>query len=80
MEIKVLGTGCSNCKSTVNLLAELAKEKGVSVNIEKIENIQDIMGYNILATPGVGIKAVLIAGGCSGEHEVAQIKRAAAGE
>ena len=63
MEIKVLGTGCSNCKSTVNLLAELAKEKGVSVNIEKIENIQDIMGYNILATPGVVINGVVVHAG-----------------
>lgn len=64
MEIKVLGTGCSNCKATFNLLTELSKEKGVSVNIEKIENIQDIMGYNILATPGVVIDgAVVHAGG-----------------
>ena len=72
MEIKVLGTGCSNCKSTVNLLAELAKEKGVSVNIEKIENIQDIMSYNILATPGVVINGVVVHAGGVPSHDKAE--------
>lgn len=63
MDIKVLGTGCNNCKLTFNLLTELANEKGIAANIEKIEDIQDIMRYNILSTPGVVINGVVVHAG-----------------
>ena len=48
MEVKVLGTGCSNCKATVKLVEEVAKAKGVSINLEKVENIQDIMKLSLI--------------------------------
>ena len=63
MDIKVLGTGCNNCELTFNLLTELAKEKGITANIEKIEDIQDIMSYSILSTPGVVINGVVVHAG-----------------
>ena len=71
MEIKVLGTGCSNCKTTVKLVEEIAKEKGASVNLEKVEDIQDIMKFNILSTPGVVIDGVVVhAGGIPSREKV----------
>jgi len=71
MEIKVLGTGCSNCKTTVKLVEEIAKEKGASVNLEKVEDIQDIMKFNILSTPGVVIDGVVVhAGGVPSREKV----------
>ncbi len=73
MEIKVLGTGCSNCKTTVKLVEEIAKEKGASVNLEKVEDIQDIMKFNILSTPGVVIDGVVVhAGGIPSREKVEQ--------
>ena len=63
MDIKVLGTGCNNCELTFNLLTELAKEKGITANIEKIEDIQDIVSYSILSTPGVVINGVVVHAG-----------------
>ena len=71
MEVKVLGTGCSNCKTTVKLVEEVAKEKGASINLEKVEDIQDIMKFNILSTPGVVIDGKVVhAGGIPSREKV----------
>ena len=53
MDIKVLGTGCANCKRTIEMIQQAAQAKGIAVNIEKVEDIRAIMGYGILSTPGV---------------------------
>ncbi len=58
--IKVLGTGCANCKTTVRLIDEIAKENGVEIQLEKVEEIRDIMAYGILATPGVVIDGEVV--------------------
>ena len=71
MEVKVLGTGCSNCKATVKLVEEVTKAKGASINLEKVEDIQDIMKFNILSTPGVVIDGKVVhAGGIPGREKV----------
>lgn len=73
MDIKVLGTGCSNCKATVKLVEEIAKEKGVSITMEKVEDIKDIMTYNIMSTPGVVVDGKVVhAGGIPSRDKVEQ--------
>lgn len=62
-DIKVLGTGCANCKNTVKLIEEVAREKGVEIALEKVEDIQKIMSYNIMATPGVVIDGQVVHAG-----------------
>ena len=54
MEIKVLGTACANCKSTIVRIEQVAKAKGMPVT-QKIEELRDIMGYGVMSTPGVVI-------------------------
>ncbi|HEY4787928.1 MAG TPA: thioredoxin family protein [Bacteroidales bacterium] len=53
--IKVLGTGCSNCKNlekaAINAIAELKAD----ANIEKVEDIQKIMSYGVMRTPALVI-------------------------
>lgn len=62
--IKVLGTGCSNCKTTLKLIEDITAEKGVAVQLEKVEDIAAIMGYGVMSTPGVVIDdKVVHAGG-----------------
>ena len=62
--IKVLGSGCANCENTAKLIAEAAKVKGVEVQVEKIEDMAQIMGYGVMSTPGVVIdETVVHAGG-----------------
>ena len=70
--IKVLGTGCANCKTTLKLIEEIAKEKGVSVELEKVEDIQTIMSYAVMSTPGVVIDGKVVhAGGVPGRDKIA---------
>lgn len=71
MQIKVLGPGCGNCKRTVKLIEEVAREKGVPVQLEKVEDIQAIMAYGVMATPGVVIDdRVVHAGGVPGKDKI----------
>jgi len=50
-EIKVLGPGCSKCKSTYNNVIEAIKQHNIEANVEKVEDIVKMMKYNVLTTP-----------------------------
>lgn len=70
--IKVLGTGCANCKTTLKLIEDAAKEKGVAVELEKVEDIQAIMGYGVMSTPGVVVDGKVVhAGGVPSRDKIA---------
>lgn len=88
--IKVLGTGCANCKTTLKLIEEVLAEKGLTAQLEKVEDIQAIMGYGVMSTPGVVIDGKVvhaggvpsrdkIAGWLTGTSDVAQDTSAAGG-
>jgi small redox-active disulfide protein 2 len=62
-DIKVLGTGCANCKNTVKLIDDIAREKGVEIRLEKIEDIQQIMTYAVMSTPAVVIDGKVVHAG-----------------
>ena len=69
--IKVLGTGCANCRATVQRIEQVAKELNTPISLEKIEEIQDIMTYGILATPGVVVDGkVMHAGGVPAREKI----------
>ena len=63
MIIKVLGTGCANCKSlekaTINAVAEL----NIDAQIEKVEDIQKIISYGVMRTPALVIDEKVIFSG-----------------
>jgi small redox-active disulfide protein 2 len=63
MDIKVLGTGCANCKATIALIDQIAQAKGVVVKLEKVEDLRDIMGYGVMSTPGVVINGKVVHAG-----------------
>ncbi len=70
-DIKVLGTGCANCKATVKLVEEVAAAKGAAISLEKVEDIQKIMTYNIMSTPAVVIDGQVVhAGGIPAKSKV----------
>jgi len=73
MDIKVLGTGCANCKNTIALIEQVAKDKGVAVTLAKVEELREIMGYGVMSTPGVVIDGKVVhAGGVPGRDKVEQ--------
>lgn len=55
MIIQVLGPGCAKCKTLYELVNRAVAETGVEALVEKVEDIQQIMSYNILMTPGLVI-------------------------
>jgi len=70
--IKVLGTGCANCKTTLKLIDEMAKEKGADIQLEKVEDLQAIMGYGVMSTPGVVLDGKVVhAGGVPSRDKIA---------
>lgn len=61
--IKVLGSGCTNCISTADLIKEIAKIENIEVNVEKVEDMAEIMGYGVMSTPGVVINETVVHAG-----------------
>ncbi len=61
--IKVLGSGCANCKTTLKLIEAAAKDTGADIELEKVEDIGDIMSYGVMSTPGVVIDGKLVHAG-----------------
>ncbi|MBU3660324.1 MAG: thioredoxin family protein [Flavobacteriales bacterium] len=49
--IKVLGTGCSKCNTTFQNVQEAIKRSGIEAEVTKIEDIEELMNYNVLVTP-----------------------------
>ncbi|MBV5299088.1 MAG: thioredoxin family protein [Rhodoferax sp.] len=73
MDIKVLGTGCANCKTTIDLIGQVALAKGVPISLTKVEELQDIMAYGVMRTPGVVINGrVVHAGGIPSRDKIEQ--------
>ena len=61
--IKVLGSGCANCKTTIKLIEAIAQEKGTAVELEKVEDIRNIMGYGVMSTPAVVVDGRVVHAG-----------------
>ncbi len=69
--IKVLGTGCANCKTTLKLIEEAAKAKGVEVELEKVESLPEIMSFGVMSTPGVVVDGKVVhAGGVPSRDKI----------
>ena len=71
--IKILGTGCANCKATQKLVEDVVKAKAVQAQVEKVEDIPSIMKYGVMSTPGVVIDGKVVhAGGVPSRAQVEQ--------
>ncbi len=71
--IKVLGPGCANCKTVAKLIAAVAEEKGIAIELEKVEEIREIMSFGILSTPGVVVDGQVVhSGGIPSRDKIEQ--------
>ena len=73
IHIKVLGPGCAKCKTTYNNVLEAIKQTGVAADVVKIEDIMEMMKYDVLTTPVLMIDEVIKVKGRVAE--VAEIKQ-----
>ena len=55
MKIEILGMGCAKCKQLTANAEKAVKESGVQAEVLKIEDIPQIMNYNVMATPALVI-------------------------
>ncbi len=70
-DVKVLGSGCSSCKATAKLIEDVAAAKGISLSVEKVEELRDIVAYGVMSTPGVVIDGKVVhAGGIPSRAKV----------
>ena len=72
MEIKVLGSGCSKCRSTIGIIERAAQASGVDVEIVKVENPDEIKRSGVKATPAVMIDGKVVHSGGIPSHEEVQ--------
>jgi arsenite-transporting ATPase len=72
MEIKVLGSGCSKCRSTVGMIERGARDLGVEVRIVKIEDRAEIEHYGARSTPAIMIDGKIVHSGGLPTHEEIQ--------
>jgi len=63
LNVKILGTGCANCKTTQKLVEEVIKAKNVQAQVDKVEDIPSIMQYGVMSTPGVVIDGKVVHAG-----------------
>ena len=71
LNVKVLGSGCSKCRSTIGLIERTAREAGIEFEIVKIESPDAIRAYGVQATPAVVIaNRVVHSGGIPSHEEV----------
>lgn len=63
LTIKVLGSGCANCKRVEQIARKVVDEMGFQAKIVKVTDFNDIMAYNVLSTPGLVINEKLVSSG-----------------
>ncbi len=63
MNIKILGSGCARCHQLEKTTEEVVKELGIDATIEKVKDINKIVDYAVLTTPGLVINEKLVCAG-----------------
>ncbi len=72
--IKVLGTGCPKCKTMTRLVQDVVTENNIDVTIEKVEDIMEIMKFDVMTTPALVIdNVVTVKGRVPSKNEVLKL-------
>lgn len=81
MKIQILGMGCSRCKSLTENTKKAVEMAGIEAEIEKVEDLKEIMKFNVLSTPGLVVNGeVKVAGRVPSPEDIVSILLTAAGE
>jgi small redox-active disulfide protein 2 len=60
IDIKILGTGCPKCRTLEKMTRDLVEKFAIEATITKVENIVDIMRYNIMVTPALVVNGKVV--------------------
>lgn len=61
--IKVLGTGCSSCKALYTTVEEAVAQLGIDAKVEKEEDLEKIMAYNVMSLPALVVDGKVVSKG-----------------
>lgn len=71
MEVKVLGPGCAKCKKAYQVVEKVIKDNNLDVTLTKVNDLMEMMSYNILSTPAIVVDGeVKVKGRVPSESEV----------
>lgn len=71
MIIKILGSGCANCKKLEENAKQAIKELGLDATVEKVEDFKQILGYGVMKTPALVVdEKVKIMGRVASPEEI----------
>jgi len=74
MVIKVLGSGCMNCKKLEANAREAVKELGIDATVEKVEDFKAILAYGVMKTPALVVdEKVMIMGRVASTEEIKKL-------
>ncbi|MGB0468238.1 MAG: thioredoxin family protein [Pontibacterium sp.] len=62
-EIKVLGTGCTKCTKTIEIIQKITDEQGIQACVIKVTDPETIMNYGVMSTPAVVVDEILVHSG-----------------
>ncbi|WP_448337423.1 thioredoxin family protein [Chloroflexus aurantiacus] len=72
VNVKVLGTGCANCRKLEERVRNVIRQHQLEAEIEKVTDYAQIMRWNVMRTPGLVVNDVLVAAGrIPSEEEIA---------
>jgi len=73
MNIKILGPGCAKCHQLAKTTRDVVGELGIDASIEEVKDINKIIGYQVLITPGLVLNDELVCSGrVPGKVEISQ--------
>ncbi len=61
--IQILGTGCPKCQKLTNVVKDVVDQNQIDASIEKVEDIADIMKFDVMMTPALVIDGIVVAKG-----------------
>ncbi|MDD2574014.1 MAG: thioredoxin family protein [Bacillota bacterium] len=74
MVIKILGTGCKNCKKLEENARKAVAELGIDASVEKVEDIKAIVGYGVMRTPALVVdEQVKVMGKVASVEEIKKV-------
>jgi small redox-active disulfide protein 2 len=74
MEIKILGTGCPKCRTLEQMVRKIVDSQNIDATVSKVEDIMDIMKYNVMTTPALVIdEKVVVKGRVPSEDEILKL-------
>ncbi|MCZ7603982.1 MAG: thioredoxin family protein [Melioribacteraceae bacterium] len=63
ISIKILGTGCKKCQTLEAKVRELVTQNGIDANVKKVTDLNEMISYGIMMTPGLVVNEKVVSAG-----------------